>query len=332
MTAGNASELQTHDWLQARTALGELLDHDYGSTSLTRLYTISDRLLKHQSALEAFLSAQEQTLFDLNRSIVLYDLTNTYFEGQCAQNPKAQFGCSKETCPEQSRRERSDCPLVTLGLVLDGNGFPLSSQVFPGNASEPATLALMLDGLQGKNPLPSEKPVIIMDAGIASADNIAWLTERGYLYLVVSRERYVQDPRDQDNAVLVRETGQSKVTVYRAIDAETQETRLYCHSEQKAKKEQAIRNRFHVRLEEALDKLNAGLDQKGTIKNYAKILVVSLSNYSNALAGCAKKTAASRKTTALRSQPMPTKTTPSVLNGNLNSKANKKTSTAASTA
>ncbi len=258
------SELQTHDWLQSRTGLGELLDYDFGNISLTRLYKISDRLLQHQPALETFLGAQEQTLFDLNRSIVLYDLTNTYFEGQCAQNPKAQFGRSKE--------KRSDCPLVTLGLVLDGNGFPLSSQVFPGNASEPATLSLMLDGLQGKNPLPDEKPVIIMDAGIACAENIAWLSERGYLYLVVSRERYVQDPRDQDNAVLVRETEQNTVSVYRTIDAETKETRLYCYSDQKAKKEQAIRNRFHVRLEEALDKLNVGLDKKGTIKNYAKIL------------------------------------------------------------
>ena len=104
------SELQTHDWLQSRTGLGELLDHDYGSTSLTRLYTISDTLLKHQSALEAFLAGQEQTLFDLNRSIVLYDLTNTYFEGQCTQNPKAQFGRSKE--------KRSDCPLVTLAIFV----------------------------------------------------------------------------------------------------------------------------------------------------------------------------------------------------------------------
>ena len=258
------SELQTHDWLQTHTALGELLDHDYGSTSLTRLYTISDTLLKHQAALEAFLAAEEQTLFDLNRSIVLYDLTNTYFEGQCAKNPKAQFGRSKE--------KRSDCPLVTLGLVLDGNGFPLGSQLFPGNASEPATLSLMLDGLHGKKSLPGEKPVIIMDAGIASTDNIAWLTKHDYLYLVVSRERDVQDPRDQDHTVLVRDIGQSSVSVYRTIDAETQETRLYCYSEQKAKKEQAIRNRFHVRLEEALDKLNAGLGKKGTVKNYVKIL------------------------------------------------------------
>lgn len=259
------SELHTHDWLQSRSALGELLDHDYGNTSLTRLYTISDKLLKHQTALETFLSGQEQTLFDLNRSIVLYDLTNTYFEGQCSQNPKAQFGRSKE--------KRSDCPLVTLGLILDGDGFPLSSQVFPGNASEPGTLALMLDGLQIKNPLAqATKPVIIMDAGIASAENIAWLTERDYHYLVVSRERTVKNPREFDDAVMVRETERSKVCVYSETDEETKETRLYCHSEQKAKKEQSIRNRFHERMEESLNKLHNGLNKKGTIKKYTKIL------------------------------------------------------------
>ena len=263
--AAPGSEMQTHDWLQSRSGLGELVGHDYGNTSLTRLYTISDKLLKHQTALEAFLSDQEQTLFDLDRSIVLYDLTNTYFEGQCAHNPKGQFGRSKE--------KRSDCPLVTLGLVLDGEGFPLSSQVFPGNASEPATLEVMLDKLQKKNPFtPAKKPMIIMDAGIASAKNIAWLTERDYLYLVVSRERHVQNPREHEKAVMVRETEQSNVCVYREIDAETKETRLYCHSEQKAKKEQAIRNRFHVRMEEALNTLHAGLNKKGTIKKYTKIL------------------------------------------------------------
>ena len=259
------SELHTHDWLQSCSALGELFDHDYGNTSLTRLYNISDKLLKHQTALETFLSDQEQTLFDLNRSIVLYDLTNTYFEGQCKQNPKAQFGRSKE--------KRSDCPLVTLGLVLDGDGFPLSSQVFPGNASEPGTLALMLDGLLEKNPLSqTAKPVIIMDAGIASQDNIDWLTEQNYHYLVVSREQSVKNPKDQDNAVMVRDTEHSKVCVYSETDAETNETRLYCHSEQKAKKEQSIRNRFHVRMEEALNKLDAGLNKKYTLKKYSKIL------------------------------------------------------------
>lgn len=259
-----SSELQTHDWLQSRTGLGELIHHHYDTTSLTRLYKISDQLLKHQTELEAFLAIKEQTLFDLDRSIVLYDLTNTYFEGQCAANPKAKFGRSKE--------KRSDCPLVTLGLVLDGDGFPLSSKVFPGNASEPETLALMLDGLQFKNPLTHTKPCVIMDAGIASAKNIAWLTAHEYHYIVVSRERHVLNPCEQEASVIVRDTPQNHVTVYRERDAKTEEIRLYCHSEQKAKKEQAIRNLFHIRLEEALDKLQAGLGKSGTIKKYDKVL------------------------------------------------------------
>ncbi|GFO73466.1 transposase, IS1634 family [Bathymodiolus japonicus methanotrophic gill symbiont] len=258
------SELQTHDWLQNQTGLGELLGHDYGNTSLTRLYTVSDKLLKHQATLEYFLADREQTLFNLNRKIVLYDLTNTYFEGQCARNPKAKFGRSKE--------KRTDCPLVTLGLVLDGDGFPLSSQVFPGNASEPATLKLMLDELRDKDPFHQIKPVVIMDAGIASADNIAWLIEQDYHYLVVSREQHVKNPRDQKTPVAVRDTRDSNVVVYREVDQETGETRLYCHSEQKAKKEQGIRNRFHARLEEALEKLHTGLSKKGTLKKYDKIL------------------------------------------------------------
>ncbi len=92
--------------------------------------------------------------------------------------------------------------------------------------------------------------MVIMGAGIASADNIAWLTERRYLYLVVNPERYLQDPKDQDITVLVWETGQNKVTVYRTIDTETKETWFYCYFDQKAKKEQAIRNRFNGRMEE----------------------------------------------------------------------------------
>ena len=116
------SELSTIQWLQMQSALGELLEHDYETTSLTRLYTVADQLLASQSALEDHLSAQEDDLFSLNSTIILYDLTNTYFEGTCAGNPKAEFGRSKE--------KRSDCRLVTMGLVLGGEGFPVNSRIF----------------------------------------------------------------------------------------------------------------------------------------------------------------------------------------------------------
>ncbi|MBL0011831.1 MAG: hypothetical protein IPP22_14380 [Nitrosomonas sp.] len=93
----------------------------------------------HRDALETHLFMRECTLFDLNCTITLYDLTNTFFEGSGKYNDQAVRGRSKE--------KRCDCPLVTLGLVLDSSGFPRSSRVFAGNASEPATLETMVTSL-----------------------------------------------------------------------------------------------------------------------------------------------------------------------------------------
>jgi len=98
---------------------------------------------------------------------------------------------------------------------------------------------------------------------------------------------------------MVRKTEHNSVAVYREINAETGETRLYCHSELKAKKEQAIRNRFHIRLEEGLDKLNAGLDKKGTTKNYAKIL--------ERIGPLREKNSRVAQDYSMKSLPMPTK-------------------------
>ena len=97
-----------------------------------QLYRISDRLLKHKEALEDFLYWREPSLIEFEDVITLYDLTNTYFEGTAPSNANASFGKSKE--------KRSDCPLVSLALVLDGSRFPKKSEVFGGNMSEPLTL------------------------------------------------------------------------------------------------------------------------------------------------------------------------------------------------
>ena len=123
-----ASELATHAWLQQRSGLGELIGYDFEAMGLDRLYQVSDLLRKHKTALEQHLYQQETTLFDCNDTITLYDLTNTFFEGTARANPAAQYGRSKE--------KRSDCPLVTLRLVVNGRGFPRQSQMFPGNVSD----------------------------------------------------------------------------------------------------------------------------------------------------------------------------------------------------
>jgi hypothetical protein len=178
------SERATWNWLQHHSALGELLDFDFLSISHMGLYRASDVLMKHREAIEARLFGSVQTLFDLPETVTLYDLSNTYFEGEASDNAKARRGRSKE--------KRSDCPLVTLGLVLDGSGFVRRSQTFAGNVSEPGTLSAMLAGLG-----TPAGALVVMDAGIATEANVSWLAEHGYRYLVVRRGRAVRGPGGQ---------------------------------------------------------------------------------------------------------------------------------------
>ena len=266
------SELATHYWLQHHTSLGELLGYDYESTKLTRMYQASDILLKHKQALERHLYERQRSIFQFEETITLYDLTNTYFEGSGKYNALAAYGHSKE--------KRTDCPLVTLGLVLDSSGFLIRSKVFSGNASEPQTLAEMIKGLNGSPQTESTKqqpvfnqgrPTIVMDAGIATENNINWLKKEQHPYLVVSRKRHREF--SEKEAVVVKKDKDCTVKAYKKINDQTGEVELYCHSTRREDKERAIYDRFSTRFEEALDKLNAGLHKKGCIKKYDKVLL-----------------------------------------------------------
>jgi transposase len=254
------SELATHQWLQQRSGLGALLDYDFSALDLTRLYRVSDQLLAHRAALEAHLYQQERDLFSLAETITLYDLTNTFFEGTASGNPKAKHGHSKE--------KRSDCPLVTLALVLDASGFPKRSEVFEGNVSEPKTLKKMLEHLALAP--GAVAPTVVLDAGIATEENLAWLTERKYRYLVVSRERH--KPFDAEAAVLIRAEGDTQIRAQRVVDEVTGEVRLVCHSTGREAKERGIEQRFSTRLEADLQYLADGLNLPRRVKNYDKVL------------------------------------------------------------
>lgn len=257
------SELATHSWLQERSALGELIDYDFDRLSLYSMYQISDQLLEEQAAIERHLYKRECNLFGLQETITLYDLTNTYFEGQCKANSLAAHGHSKE--------KRSDCPLVTLGLVLDSSGFPRHSHVYEGNVTESKTLSEMLSALEkGKTDI-SQKPTVVMDAGIATEDNIAWLKEHLYPYLVVSRKKHREF--DEETSVVVKKDAECTVRAQKVFDEETGEVLLYCHSTMREKKDQAIGDRFINRFEDELKKLNNGLPIKRRLKKYDKVMV-----------------------------------------------------------
>lgn len=251
------SELATWQWLTERSALGELLDVDYEAMSLMRLYRTSDLLVRNRQTIEAALFTQINDLFSLQTTVTLYDLTNTYFEGDMATNAKARRGHSKE--------KRSDCPLVTLGLVLDGSGFVRRSKMFEGSVSEPKTLGSMLEGLESP-----KGAMVIMDRGIATQANIDWLVENKYRYLVVSRERTRQFTADQ--AVEVTSASKQTIQLQRVVSEDGSEVRLYCHSEQRQEKEVAMNARIIKRFEDGLLKIRESLSKPRGTKKRDKVL------------------------------------------------------------
>jgi transposase len=263
------SERATHHWLQNVTAIGELMGVDFSSVSLDSVYKASDVLLKNKEALEEHLRRTEGGLFALEEKIILYDLTNTFFEGTGKYNPKARYG-------SKSKEKRNDCPLVTLGLVLDMQGFPKKSRIFEGNISEPKTLEEMIKGLSGGdiNGDCLFKPTIILDAGIATEDNIEWLKDKQYHYIVVSRKKKKAIPSDV-SMVAVKEDDKKKTILVQAGLAENQETdelELYCHSIDKEKKEESIKNMFQQRFEAELLKARNALDLRNGTKRYEKVI------------------------------------------------------------
>jgi len=255
--ADPGSELSTWHWLQERSGLGELLDFDYESMPLMQLYRASDCLIRNQSQIENALFSRIQDLFSLSVTVTLYDLTNTFFEGRATGNKKARHGHSKE--------KRSDCPLVTLGLVLDGSGFVRHSKVFEGNIVEGTTLEVMLNDLEAP-----DNALVIMDRGIATEANITWLLEHNFRYLVVSREK--TRVFEEEKAVAIESATGITIKIHRQVNPEGTEARLYCYSEQRARKDEAITDRFCKRFEDGLKQIAASLTKPRGTKKRDKVL------------------------------------------------------------
>ena len=255
------SEYKLKQYAQNSSGLDILLGTDFSHIGQNALYDISDRLFDHKQEIEQFLRVNTKSLLGLSESIILYDLTNTYFEGEATDCAKAKRGKSKQ--------KRNDRPQVTLGCVLDENGFLKLSQTFDGNVSEPSTLKEMVQTMHGQvkgcnPPLPLSKPTVVMDAGIASQENLDMLNEQGFSYLVVSKSRPKNVPE--------YEFTQVKQGVNVQTFQQGNEVFLHCWSEGKTQKERAIVHKAQTKMEKELAYLREGLGLKGRLKNYDKVL------------------------------------------------------------
>jgi len=259
------SEWALIDWLE-QTALPECLDVRVTKTTKDRLYKTSDELLKHRKALESYLRNEEAELFGVHGSIVLYDVTNTHFEGVCAANPKAQRGKNKQ--------KRNDCPQVAVGMAFNEHGLSLTHEVFEGNISDAHTLLQILKHL-GRAGEEGSLPVVILDAGIATETNLALLKEQGYAYLVNvtrgSRTKYTEQFRADDFAVLPGRKESQQVEVKSIAHPEVEGDRLVlCRSKKRRDKEQAMLSTAEKRFLAEVEKLRQRVTL-GQLKDKDKI-------------------------------------------------------------
>lgn len=245
------SEYATAIWSRSQTGLDELLETDFSKLSHNSLYRITDQIYKHKEYLEQELRKTECSIFNLEESIFLYDLTNTYMEGMATGIDKASFGRSKE--------KRTDCRLLTLGLVIDDQGFPKRTKVLEGSVSEIKTLQQMIEYLSEDN---DTKPVtVIIDAGISSEDNLKYLREHGYHYICVARNKAVK-PEQIDETQFVAIINKGNDEIQTQIFKTEDESILYCRSTKMGEKEAAMQEKFCSRFEAELKKINDTLASK----------------------------------------------------------------------
>ena len=295
------SELALVDWLPD-SCLPELMGMEMGPAAKDRFYRVSDQLFKDRQGIEEHLREVQGKLFETDRTLLLYDLTNSYFEGEALGNPKAKRGHSKE--------KRNDCPQIVLGMVFDRRGFELAHRVFEGNQSDSQSLVQMIEEMDRLVPRAapsSARPVVLLDGGIATKANLARLRQHHYHYLVNDSRRgrgayRAQFLQAEEFTLVGRRPDKSPVRVRKLADPlwvapepkagaptgqpaggageaapvpaeslpEVADTLVLCWSQGREQKESAIRSRAEEKYLAALEHL-AGRLKEGKLKEDKKI-------------------------------------------------------------
>lgn len=264
------SEHAMPDWIR-RTALEDILGTDFSRLNDDALYRNLDKLHPNRERIEAELGERERTLFNLEDTVYLYDLTSTYFEGLALANPQARRGYSRD--------KRPDCKQVLVGLVLNRDGFPKVHEIFEGNRQDRSTLADMLDALEKRT---GKKPgvTVVVDRGMAYRENLDEIRGRGHHYIVAGRQcernAHLDQFEDEDSFEEVirvpspRNPAQKKSRVRVKRLEKEGEVWVLCVSEGRQDKDRAIREKHEQRLLQDLHRLKQRIE-KGQLRDRDKI-------------------------------------------------------------
>ena len=259
-----ASELKTVSWAKENSSVCELTGYDANRITKDKLYGVSKQLYAEKEGLENHLSRCTNELFSLHDRVILYDLTNTYFEGRMNGSRKAKFGRSKE--------KRNDAKIIVLAIIVNVEGFLKYSDIFEGNTSDSSTLETVIMKLGKKAGYSGKKPVVVMDAGIATEANIQLLKDEGYPYLCVSRSSVKDYCVDADSKpVQIADKKNQPIELLRVKVEGDSDSYLWVKSHLKAEKENSMHNQFAMRFEEGLRSVQLGISRKGGTKRLEKV-------------------------------------------------------------
>lgn len=259
-----ASEFRTSRWIQENSAICEVTHYPVEKISKDKLYQNALALYEIKDQLEQHLSKRTNELFDIEDRIILYDLTNTYFEGEKRNSKLAKFGRSKE--------KRSDAKLIVLAMVVNPEGFLKYSNIFEGNTSDSATLPDIIENLRLKTSQTGQRAIVVIDAGIASEANLELLEAKGYDYVCVSRQG-LKDYQavEGSNPTIVSTKSKQELNLQAVTSSHNTDYYLKVKSPGKELKETGMKTQFEFRFEEGLLKLKEGLSRKHTTKRAALI-------------------------------------------------------------
>ena len=257
-----SSELEAQRWLNENSAAAELYD-DPDDMTRYRLYQAAAEMYLNKTALDKGLYNKIGELFPRRPKIVIYDLTNMYFEGQMNSSKKANFGRSKQ--------KRNDRKLIGLALSIDELGFVRSSRFYNGNVSEPGTFIDLINDLVEQLSGGSKKPLIVMDAGISTEDNLKILRSKKYDYVCVSRSKPKSYNKLTDKATTIADNRGHKIELTKIEVEGKEDCFLHIKSDQKEKKETSMDKKLSTRLVKQLQEIKDKLPKKRTLKKTTKI-------------------------------------------------------------
>jgi hypothetical protein len=257
------SELATSKWIKDNSAICDITGYDIDKITKDKLYQSALDLYQHKATIEKHLSTTTNELFDLQDRIMLYDLTNTYFEGNKRNSQLAKYGRSKE--------KRNDAKLVVLAMVINIEGFIKYSAIHEGNYADTSDIKTLIEKLSS-NTSTAAKPIVVMDAGIATEKNLATLTRQGYKYVVVSRSKLKDYQPVQQGKKTYLLTKSKKITRLSLVQSEKYtDSFLKVESPAKWAKEDGIKNRLEQGYEEQLNLIKQSLSKPRGIKKVDKV-------------------------------------------------------------